>query len=494
MVTVAGPEHSIEERRSKGGPQRPGGSGWTGRPSLSAAITGRSSRIPTWLLVAVPTAVAAFVNFLWIGRQSLWMDEGFTAQMVTGPWSEFWRQIFTFGDGNAVGYYLLLRLWPFHEDEAGLRSLSALCIVASVPLVFWIGRQLGGRAAGWWAACFFALWLTIVEYGQEARSYSLLILITLAATAALLKATRTDGPRWWIAYGVLLGLGMYVHMFAALMVLPHVVWIAVRRPPIRRVALAAGIAALVAAPMLVYLAHYGNNGIIAWISRPTLGSLWDEVIVPLSGYSYYKLAALVLAVLGLGAVVVLRQRAELPAFALLVTWACAPLLVALAYSLLAHPVLLARYVIYVIPAWALLLGVAIAKIPVRVASVVAGVVVLAICARSMERYYAGGAFPKAEIREAAALVASQTRPGDAVVELSGLQPALDYYWRNVPRPTVGTGGCRLWVVASDDPTPPESAAAWHLVWRQNFYQVAVALYAPVSENATGLDGAQCSAK
>jgi len=71
-------------------------------------MTGSSSWIPTWLLVAVPTAVAAIANFLWIGRQSLWMDEGFTAQMVTGSWSEFWRQIFTFGDGNMVGYYLLL--------------------------------------------------------------------------------------------------------------------------------------------------------------------------------------------------------------------------------------------------------------------------------------------------------------------------------------------------------------------------------------------------
>lgn len=428
----------------------------------------------------MPTAVAALANFLWIGRQSLWQDEGFTAQMVTGPWSSFWTQIFTYGEGNMVGYYLLLRIWPFHEDEAGLRSLSALCVVASVPLVFWIGRQLASRAAGWWAASFFALWLFIVRYGQEARSYGLLILITLAATAALLKATRTDGRRWWIAYGVLLGLGVYVHMFAALMVLPHVVWIALRRPPMRRVALAAGASTLVAAPMLVYLAFNFGNTRLDWITRPTLGSLWSEVIQPMTGYSYYMLAALILAVAGLGAVAFLRQRAELPALALLVTWACAPLLVALGYSILVRPVLQAHFVIEIIPAWALLLGAAIAKIPARVASVVAGVAVLAICARSMERYYTG--FLKPEIREAAALVASQTRPGDAVVELSGLQPALDYYWRNVQRPAAGTSGSRLWVIAAGDPTPPESVAAdWHLMWRQDLYQVSVALYVPASE-------------
>src|SRR5664280_1701708 len=104
MVTVAGPGYSIEQGRSDGGPKRPGGSALTSRPSLGAAVTGSSSRIPTWLLVAVPTAVAALANFLWIGRQSLWLDEGFTAQIVTGSWSEFWRQITTFSDGNMWGY------------------------------------------------------------------------------------------------------------------------------------------------------------------------------------------------------------------------------------------------------------------------------------------------------------------------------------------------------------------------------------------------------
>jgi mannosyltransferase len=436
--------------------------------------------IPTWLLVAFPTAVAAIANFLWIGRQSLWQDEGFTANMVIVPWSEFWSLIFTHSEGNMVGYHLLLRFWPLHENEAGLRSFSALCIVASVPLVFWIGNELGGRAAGWWAASFFALWLFIVRYGQEARSYSLLVLVTLAATAALLKATRSDARRWWAAWGVLLSLGLYVHIFGALMVLPHAVWIVMQRPPRRRVALAAGVALLVASPMLVYLPfHFGTTN-IDWIQRPTRESLWLRVILPLTGYSYYMLAALIVAATGLGAVVFLRQRDELPKFAFLMTWASLPLLVALGYSLLVRPVLQANYVIEIVPALPLLLGIAITKIPTRIASAVAGVLVLVICARSMEQYYSG--FLKPEIREAAALVASQTRPGDAVVEGNGLQPALDYYWRNVQRPTAGLSGSRLWVIAPGEPTPPESVAAdWHLMWRQNLYQIAVALYMPASE-------------
>lgn len=437
----------------------------------------RAVRIPTPLLVVVPTAVAAIANLLWIGRQSLWQDEGFTAQMVTGPWSQFWTQIFTYSEGNMVGYYLLLRVWPFHDSEAGLRSFSALAIIASVPVIFWIGRELGNRAAGWWAASFFAVWLFIVRYGQEARSYGLLILITTAATAMLLKATRTNGRRWWIVYGVLLGLSLYVHMFAALMILPHAAWIALKRPPIRRVILALMVAGFTAAPMVLYLALNLGSTRLDWVPRPTLGSLWSDVLQPMAGYSNYMAGALTLAVLGLAVVALLRTRSELPAFTLLVTWASAPLLVALAYSLLAHPVLEAHFIIEIIPAWVLLLGIAISRIPIRVASVVAGIVVLAICGRSMERFYTG--FLKPEIREAAALVSVETRPGDVEMGLSGMQPALDYYWRDAQRPAAGTTGARLWIIASSDPEPPQDVASgWQLLWRKDLYQVAVALYVP----------------
>jgi mannosyltransferase len=437
------------------------------------------ARIPTWLLVAVPTAIGAIANLLWIGRQSLWQDEGVTAQVVTTTWPGFWNDITTAYGGGMTGYFLLLRMWPFHDDEQGLRSLSALFMIASVPLVFWIGKELGGRAAGWWAASIFALWPFIVSYGQEARPYGLLVLITVAATAALLKATRPGGRRWWAAYGVLLGLGMYAQMFALLMVLPHAVWIVMRRPPRRHVAMAAGLAVLVASPMVVLLFFHFGTPALNWIPRPTLGWLWTDVVQPMTWYSRSLLAALMLAVLGLGAVAIFRQRDELPRLALLVSWATLPLLVALGYSLLIHPVLQPRYVIYIIPAWAVLLGVAIAKIPARVASVAVGFVVLAICAQSLQGYYSG--YLKPDFRDAAALVSSQTQPGDAVIEEDGMEPALDYYWRNSQKPTVGTTGSRLWVIQTSNPVPPESIAAdWRLASRTDFYQVSVALYLPVT--------------
>jgi len=105
--------------------------------------------------------------------------------------------------------------------------------------------------------------------------------------------------------------------------------------------------------------------------------------------------------------------------------------------------------------------------------------VLAICANSLQGYYSG--YLKPDYRDAAALVASQTQPGDAVVEESGLEPVLDYYWRNSQRPTAGISGSRLWVIQTSDPLPPQSIAAdWRLVSRTDFYHVSVALYLPAT--------------
>ena len=58
---------------------------------------------------------------------------------------------------------------------------------------------------------------------------------------------------------MLLGLGLYVHVFAALTVLPHAVWIVMRRPPRRHVAVGAGLAMVVGSPIVIYFLYYSRG-------------------------------------------------------------------------------------------------------------------------------------------------------------------------------------------------------------------------------------------
>ena len=83
-------------------------------------------------------------------------------------------------------YYALAWLWAklFGHGEAGLRSLSAVVGTLTVPVAWRAGGELFGAArAGLVAAALVAVNPYFVWYSQEARSYSLLVLMGGAVAA-----------------------------------------------------------------------------------------------------------------------------------------------------------------------------------------------------------------------------------------------------------------------------------------------------------------------
>ena len=105
-------------------------------------------------------------------------------------------------------YYALAWVWTqlTGTGEVGLRSLSALAGVATVPVAYLLGAELRGRRAGIVAAALVAVNPMLLWYSQEARGYALLALLTAAAALYFVRAldarrrrTRSD------ALGRLLG-------------------------------------------------------------------------------------------------------------------------------------------------------------------------------------------------------------------------------------------------------------------------------------------------
>ena len=79
------------------------------------------------------------------------------------------------------------------NTEYGLRSLSALAGVATVPVAYLIGAELRGRRAGLMAAALVAVNPMLLWYSQEARAYALLVLLC-ARLDALLLPRRARRP------------------------------------------------------------------------------------------------------------------------------------------------------------------------------------------------------------------------------------------------------------------------------------------------------------
>ena len=124
-------------------------------------------------------------------------------------------------------FYFLLKIWSgiFGSADFAMRFMSVL--FGAIAIIFayqFIKRHFGVKAAAV-SALAMALSPMLIRYGQEMRMYTLVAAIVFAATYFLSVAVDTRKKRYWIIYGVLLSLGMWVHYFVALAWLAHFIWL-----------------------------------------------------------------------------------------------------------------------------------------------------------------------------------------------------------------------------------------------------------------------------
>src|SRR4051794_41415640 len=121
-------------------------------------------------------------------------------------------------------YYALAWLWEkvFGHGEAGLRSLSAVFGILTVPVAWRAAREWFDSArAGLIAAALVAFNPFFVWYSQEARSYSLLVLMAALSLLFLGRALRNPSPRALALWAIAAALALLTHYFAAFLLVPE---------------------------------------------------------------------------------------------------------------------------------------------------------------------------------------------------------------------------------------------------------------------------------
>jgi mannosyltransferase len=185
--------------------------------------------------IAAVTALAALLRFWALGRQGFWYDEATTAWLLRGSPAQLLSQL-PHTESTPPLYYLLAWVWVrlFGDTQTGLRSLSALAGVATVPLAFAAARELAGRRVALFAAALVAVNPFLVWYSQEARSYALLVLAATAALWLFARARAQPSPRRLAAWAVAAAVSLCVHYFAIFLVVPEAaLLLADRRTPVR---------------------------------------------------------------------------------------------------------------------------------------------------------------------------------------------------------------------------------------------------------------------
>ncbi|HEV7774162.1 MAG TPA: glycosyltransferase family 39 protein [Conexibacter sp.] len=176
-------------------------------------------------------------------------------------------------------YYALAWLWTqvTGTGEAGLRSVSAMAGVATVPVAYLLGAELSSRRAGIAAAALVAVNPMLVWYSQEARGYALFVLLTALSLLYFLRALDRGRRRDSVAWGIASALALATHYFAAFPIAVEAFWLLRRRGRASGGAFPglwiAGAAGLLLAPLVVHQASYAHA---EWISNLSIGHrLWE---------------------------------------------------------------------------------------------------------------------------------------------------------------------------------------------------------------------------
>ncbi len=112
-------------------------------------------------------------------------------------------------------FFTALFLWRTmgFDGEMGLRLLPLIFGLLSVPLAWAVGRRLGGRGFALGFSLLLATSPVHVEFSQELRMYSLLVLLALAQLLCYLDY-RERRRLSALVLGAAVGLvGMYTHLF-----------------------------------------------------------------------------------------------------------------------------------------------------------------------------------------------------------------------------------------------------------------------------------------
>ena len=228
------------------------------------------------LALAGLTALAALVRFAWIGEQSFWLDEAYTAD---GVGRSFGGLIAWVADHEATPplYYSLAWLWArvFGDGEAALRSLSAVIGTAAVPVAFLAARELFDRRAGLFAAALVAVNPFFVWYSQEARSYALLVFVATLTLWTWARALNAPSPRTLGAWAGTAALALVTHWFAAFLLAGEAAWLLWRLRSRAAAVAVGGVGAAALALLPLALRQRGNG--VEFIEGLALRSRVEDV-------------------------------------------------------------------------------------------------------------------------------------------------------------------------------------------------------------------------
>lgn len=389
------------------------------------------------LAIVAPTVLALALTAWRYDTKPLWRDEVYTLTTAGRDLPDMFELLFVRDAGLSV-YYTLMHGWLLvSHDPAWMRLPGAVAAVAAVALTAALGRRIGGSGVALLAGTAVALSQALVVHAQEARPYPLVLATVVATTLLALRAAEGPSRGRWVALSVVGALAVGLHPLVALPAIAGTLaalWLRPGRASRRQVFRAAAPAAVLGVLLVLVGAAQAIASPPARMPLWKLGTFWKLFAdVPAPGLVFVALAVV-------GAVVLHRRRRRRE-LVVLGAWAVLPLVSVSVLGLIGG-YFNSRYATAAVPALAVLAAVgACATVAAGVArlrpgahggarAVAVSVLVLAavVSMGPSALAYREKPYSFDDAPAAAAQLAAQDRPGDAVVFVGAVtRPLVERY-------------------------------------------------------------------
>jgi mannosyltransferase len=396
-------------------------------------------------LIIVLTLIGFLIRFFNIDFNSIWLDEGstFSFSHPSKSFMDIWA-LTASGEFNPPLFHWIehIMLVAFGSTEIVLRFMPCVFGTLAIPVVYFIGKEIYSERVGIVSAFLVTISAFHVYYSQEARAYTLLMLIMSLFIYFYIKYKKTNSWKYAALVGVCASLGYWTHFWSLVVIAPIFVFMMVdvvkkkNKESFIPIGIASGIAIISTLPLTSVMVFLFNNR----ISTPSQWGMKDINLLiqyfSWIGYNNIITIAIFLLLIGMGFVIFYKLQKTL---AIELGATCAfVLVVSVAIS---HTIpMLPRYMITLFPILYVVSGMAIVSLYVnyRKVAYLTLAIILIVGGLSLHTYYT--TYTRENWKGYASELSKNTQGGDVIIVLPNyMRLALDFYYNNETDGTVEYG-------------------------------------------------------
>ena len=153
--------------------------------------------------------LGAVLRLYQLGTESIWWDEAWTIYAVSQPFASMLSIVAR--DVHPPLYFVIL--YPvvhlFGTSEAVMRLPAAIFGIMTIPLIYVVGTYFFSQREGLISAFLLSISVHHIYYSQEARMYTLVVLLSLLSVYFFYRAYKEDSVHMWVGFIVFSTLSIY---------------------------------------------------------------------------------------------------------------------------------------------------------------------------------------------------------------------------------------------------------------------------------------------